>query len=70
MNYFIEDLNLICFNSLASAVIQKALIVLGLLSKNTELRDKLADNTQYFNKKMMQAGFDIVKGDSAIISFI
>ena len=38
-----------------------------MLSKNTSLRDKLEENTIYFKEKMTKAGFDIVKGDSAIV---
>ena len=38
-----------------------------MLSKDTRLRDKLAWNTAYFKKGMEAAGFDIVKGDSAIV---
>ncbi len=38
-----------------------------LISKDTSLRDKLEENTRYFKEKMIAAGFDIVKGDSAIV---
>jgi len=38
-----------------------------MLSSNTSLRDKLAENTAYFKKGMKEAGFDIIDGDSAIV---
>jgi glycine C-acetyltransferase len=54
-------------NSLAPAIVGASLKVFEMLSSNTVLRDKLAWNTNYFKEKMIQAGFDIVKGDSAIV---
>jgi glycine C-acetyltransferase len=38
-----------------------------MLDKDTSLRDKLDDNTRYFKKGMLEAGFDIIEGDSAIV---
>ena len=38
-----------------------------MLSNNTDLRDKLEWNTNYFKKGMKAAGFDIIDGDSAIV---
>jgi glycine C-acetyltransferase len=54
-------------NSLAPAIVGASLKVFDMLSKNTSLRDKLESNTAYFKKGMEAAGFDIVKGDSAIV---
>jgi len=54
-------------NSLAPAIVGASIKVFELLSKNTELRDKLEQNTAYFKSKMKAAGFDIVDGDSAIV---
>jgi len=54
-------------NSLAPAIVGASITVFDLLSESTELRDKLMDNTAYFKKGMHEAGFDIVKGDSAIV---
>jgi glycine C-acetyltransferase len=54
-------------NSLAPAIVGASLKVFEMLSANTSLRDKLAENTTYFKKGMTEAGFDIVKGDSAIV---
>lgn len=54
-------------NSLAPAIVGASLKVFEMLSKDTTLRDKLAWNTAYFKKGMEAAGFDIVKGESAIV---
>ncbi len=54
-------------NSLAPAIVGASLKVFEMLSNDTSLRDKLEWNTNYFKKGMINAGFDIVKGNSAIV---
>ncbi|MGC1205875.1 MAG: glycine C-acetyltransferase [Flavobacteriaceae bacterium] len=54
-------------NSLAPAIVGASIKVFDMLSNNTELRDQLEWNTNYFKKGMKDAGFDIVDGDSAIV---
>lgn len=54
-------------NSLAPAIVGASIKVFDMLSTDTSLRDKLEANTAYFKKGMMQAGFDIIDGDSAIV---
>jgi len=54
-------------NSLAPAIVGASLKVFEMLSNDTSLRDKLESNTNYFKKGMINAGFDIVEGDSAIV---
>ena len=54
-------------NSLAPAIVGASLKVFEMISKDTSLRDKLEWNTNYFKEGMINAGFDIVKGDSAIV---
>jgi glycine C-acetyltransferase len=54
-------------NSLAPAIVGASIKVFELLEKDTSLRDKLEWNTSYFKKGMIEAGFDIVEGDSAIV---
>jgi glycine C-acetyltransferase len=54
-------------NSLAPAIVGASIAVLKLLSETTELRDRLEENTQYFRKKMTEAGFDITPGDHPIV---
>ncbi len=54
-------------NSLAPAIVGASIKVFEILSKDTTLRDRLEENTNYFKKGMKKAGFDIVEGDSAIV---
>ena len=54
-------------NSLAPSIVGASIKVFDLLSSTTELRDKLEDNTNYFKKKIVAAGFDIKLGDSPIV---
>ncbi|MDT8417626.1 MAG: glycine C-acetyltransferase [Lutibacter sp.] len=54
-------------NSLAPAIVGASLKVFEMISNDTSLRDKLAWNTNYFKEGMTKAGFDIIKGDSAIV---
>ncbi|MGB3149932.1 MAG: glycine C-acetyltransferase [Maribacter sp.] len=54
-------------NSLAPAIVGASIKVFELLEKDTSLRDKLKDNTSYFKKGMIDAGFDIIDGNSAIV---
>ncbi|WP_435578327.1 glycine C-acetyltransferase [Gilvibacter sp.] len=54
-------------NSLAPAIVGASIKVFDMLSNDTSLRDKLESNTAYFKKGMMDAGFDIIDGDSAIV---
>ncbi len=54
-------------NSLAPAIVGASIKVFEMLSKDTSLRDKLAENSAYFKQGMKAAGFDIIEGDSAIV---
>ncbi|MEY3498519.1 MAG: Glycine C-acetyltransferase [Bacteroidota bacterium] len=54
-------------NSLAPAIVGASIKVFELLEKDTSLRDKLEENTNYFKVGMKKAGFDIIDGDSAIV---
>ncbi|MCQ0110911.1 2-amino-3-ketobutyrate coenzyme A ligase [Zhouia amylolytica] len=54
-------------NSLAPAIVGASIKVFDMLSNDTELRDKLQWNTEYFKKGMKEAGLDIIDGDSAIV---
>ncbi len=54
-------------NSLAPAIVGASIKVFEMLENDTQLRDKLAENTAYFKKGMKEAGFDIIDGDSAIV---
>jgi glycine C-acetyltransferase len=54
-------------NSLAPSIVGASIAVLDLLSETTQLRDKLEFNTQYFRRRMTEAGFDIKPGDHPIV---
>jgi glycine C-acetyltransferase len=54
-------------NSLAPSIVGASIAVFDLLSKTTELRDKLERNIQQFKKGIREAGFEIKDGDSAIV---
>ena len=54
-------------NSLAPSIVGASIKVFELLEKDTQLRDKLEWNTNYFKDGMKKAGFDIIDGDSAIV---
>jgi len=54
-------------NTLAPSIVGASIRVLDLLNETTELRDKLADNTNYFREKMTEAGFDIKPGTHPIV---
>ncbi len=54
-------------NSLAPAIVGASIKVLEMLKRDTKLRDTLQENTAYFKKGLMDAGFDIIDGESAIV---
>ena len=54
-------------NSLAPAIVGASIKVFDMLKNDSNLREKLRDNTKYFKKAIKKAGFDIVDGDSAIV---
>jgi len=54
-------------NSLAPSIVGASIKVFDILSSTTELRDRLEENTKYFKKHIIDAGFDIKPGDSPIV---
>lgn len=54
-------------NSLAPTIVGASIKVFDMLAKDNSLRDQLEENTLYFKKEMIAAGFDIVEGESAIV---
>ncbi|SFJ84928.1 glycine C-acetyltransferase [Myroides guanonis] len=54
-------------NSLSPVIVGASIKVLEILGRDTVLRDTLEWNTNYFKKGMMEAGFAIIDGDSAIV---
>jgi glycine C-acetyltransferase len=53
-------------NTLAPAIAGASLKVLELLSRSTELRDKLEANTKFFREGMSQLGFNLLPGTHPI----
>ena len=54
-------------NSLAPAIVGASIKVFEILENDKSLINKLKENTDYFKSKMIDAGFDIINGDSAIV---
>jgi glycine C-acetyltransferase len=54
-------------NTLAPAIVSASIKVLDIISKTTELRDKLERNTKYFREKIKSAGFEIKEGIHPIV---
>lgn len=54
-------------NTLAPATVGATMKVIDMLSDSGELPAKTMANAQYFRTKMEAAGFDLVKGDTAIV---
>jgi len=54
-------------NTVAPSIVAASLKVIDLLSKTTDLRDKLEANTIYFRKKIKNAGFKIKDGIHPIV---
>ncbi len=54
-------------NSLAPAIVGASIAVFDMISKTTELRDKLEANTKYFRSELSKAGFDIRPGEHPIV---
>ena len=54
-------------NTLSPVIVGASIAVFDMLSKTTELRDKLEWNINYFKKGIKAAGFEIREGDSAIV---
>jgi glycine C-acetyltransferase len=55
-------------NSLAPAICGATLQVLKMLSDENPYAKRTKENAAYFRKKMQEAGFDLIKGDTAIIA--
>ncbi len=54
-------------NTLAPAIVGATIKVIDMLEKSPELRNKTMENAKYFRSKMEPVGFDLVKGDTAIV---
>jgi glycine C-acetyltransferase len=54
-------------NTLAPSIVGAGIAVFDMLSASTDLRDKLWENTAYFRKSIVEAGFDIKPGTHPIV---
>jgi glycine C-acetyltransferase len=54
-------------NTVAPAIVGASIAVLDLLEGSTALRDKLEDNTRWFRKAIVDAGFDVKPGEHPIV---
>jgi glycine C-acetyltransferase len=54
-------------NTLAPATVGATLHVLEMLTGSSELQSRTMENANYFRRKMETAGFDLVKGETAIV---
>ncbi|MEW6743155.1 MAG: glycine C-acetyltransferase [Planctomycetota bacterium] len=54
-------------NTVAPVIVSGALRVMDLISRSTERRDKLEENTRYWRKALTSAGFDVKQGESPIV---
>jgi len=54
-------------NTLTPALAAASIKVFEMLSATTALRDKLEFNVKYFREKLEKLGFDVLKGETAIV---
>ncbi|MEY4047822.1 MAG: hypothetical protein RL284_1373 [Bacteroidota bacterium] len=54
-------------NTLAPSITGASIAVFDILSKTTELRDRLEENTAYFRERIVAAGFDVKPGEHPIV---
>lgn len=54
-------------NSLAPAIVGASIKVFDMLKNDDSLSNKLKENTKYFKKGIIDAGFEIIDGDAAIV---
>jgi len=54
-------------NTLAPSIVAGTLKALEILTRSTELRDRLEANTRHFRERMTQAGFNILPGEHPIV---
>ena len=54
-------------NTVSPVIVAAGIKVFDILSSNTELRDKLEENTIYFREKISEIGFKILEGQHPIV---
>ena len=53
-------------NTVAPSIVAASIKAIEILSRSTELRDRLMENTAYFRREMTARGFDIRPGEHPI----
>jgi glycine C-acetyltransferase len=54
-------------NSVAPPIVAASIAAIDLLTKSTDLRDKLMDNTRYFREKIQSIGLEVLPGEHPIV---
>ena len=54
-------------NTLTPSLAAAGIKVFEMLSRTTELRDRLMDNTRHFRSRLEKVGFDLLQGETAIV---
>ena len=54
-------------NTLAPSIVAAGITAFDMISSENKLRDRLEKNTNYFRKKILEMGFDIIKGIHPIV---
>ncbi|MBO0160434.1 aminotransferase class I/II-fold pyridoxal phosphate-dependent enzyme, partial [Vibrio parahaemolyticus] len=54
-------------NSVAPPIVAASIAALDLLKGSTQLRDRLAENTLYFHKRIQSIGLDVLPGEHPIV---
>lgn len=54
-------------NSVAPPIVAASIAAIDLLTRSTELRDKLMDNTRYFREKIQAVGLEVLPGEHPIV---
>jgi glycine C-acetyltransferase len=54
-------------NSVAPPIVAGSIAAIDLLTRSTELRDKLMDNTRYFRDKIADIGLEVLPGEHPIV---
>ena len=54
-------------NTVAPMIVAASIKAIELLSRSTELRDRLAESTRYFRRRMTECGFRITEGEHPIV---
>ncbi|MBX3289639.1 MAG: glycine C-acetyltransferase [Acidobacteria bacterium] len=54
-------------NSVAPPIVAASIAAIDLLTRSTELRDRLMDNTRYFREKIAAIGLEVLPGEHPIV---